>query len=111
MGNLEANDVGNNSRKYNHPFEPYDIQIQLMDAIYDAIDNYKIGLFESPTGTGKTLSLICSSMTWLREYKRIQHSGRLKTLSPKTNQNGLSRHIKRLLQIGQKCGPRSMRGC
>lgn len=70
MGKLEANEVDNISREYNHPFKPYDIQIQLMNAIYDAIDNYKIGLFESPTGTGKTLSLICSSMTWLREYKK-----------------------------------------
>lgn len=70
MGNLKEYNVHNSPRKYNHPFEPYDIQIQLMDAIYDAIDNYKIGLFESPTGTGKTLSLICSSMTWLRQYKK-----------------------------------------
>ncbi|KAI5957436.1 CHL1 [Candida theae] len=42
-----------------------------MDAIYDTIENrYKVGLFESPTGTGKTLSVICSTMTWLRNYKR-----------------------------------------
>ena len=59
------------SRNYNHPYTPYDIQIQLMDAIYNTIENgYKIGLFESPTGTGKTLSIICSSMTWLRTFKR-----------------------------------------
>ncbi|KAJ9090765.1 ATP-dependent DNA helicase chl1 [Naganishia cerealis] len=58
---------------YNHPYKPYDIQVQLMDAIYDTIQNkYKVGLFESPTGTGKTLSIICSSMTWLRNYKKTQ---------------------------------------
>lgn len=60
-------------RTYNHPYKPYDIQVQLMDAIYDTIqNNYKVGLFESPTGTGKTLSIICSSMTWLRNYKKSQ---------------------------------------
>ncbi|KAG5416956.1 CHL1 [Candida metapsilosis] len=59
------------SRNYSHPFTPYDIQLELMDAIYDTIENgYKVGLFESPTGTGKTLSIICSTMTWLRNYKR-----------------------------------------
>ncbi|ODV84195.1 hypothetical protein CANARDRAFT_8872 [[Candida] arabinofermentans NRRL YB-2248] len=60
---------------FNHPFTPYDVQIQLMEAIYDAIDQeYKLGIFESPTGTGKTLSIICSTMSWLRDLKREKHA-------------------------------------
>lgn len=55
---------------YNHPYTPYQIQTDLMDSIYTTINNYKIGTFESPTGTGKTLSIICSTMTWLRNYKK-----------------------------------------
>lgn len=58
---------------YNHPFQPYDVQISLMDAIYKTLENgSKLGIFESPTGTGKTLSLICASMTWLRENQHIK---------------------------------------
>lgn len=59
------------TRDYSHPYSPYKIQNELMDAIYDTVDGgFKIGLFESPTGTGKTLSIICATMTWLREFKR-----------------------------------------
>lgn len=41
-----------------------------MTALYECIEEGKIGIFESPTGTGKSLSLICASLTWLREHKR-----------------------------------------
>lgn len=33
------------------PFEPYSIQTDFMTSLYDALDNNKIGIFESPTGT------------------------------------------------------------
>lgn len=52
---------------YNFPFQPYDIQLKLMKVAYDTYENGKIALLESPTGTGKSLSLICSSLSWLRD--------------------------------------------
>ena len=57
-------------KNFHHPFQPYDIQQQFMQAVYDCIENGKVGILESPTGTGKSLSLICGSLTWLREHKR-----------------------------------------
>ena len=55
---------------FHHPFQPYAIQQQFMSAMYDCIEDGKVGIFESPTGTGKTLSLLCASLTWLRQHKR-----------------------------------------
>ncbi|CCH57831.1 hypothetical protein TBLA_0A00310 [Henningerozyma blattae CBS 6284] len=63
---------------YGHPFHPYDIQLQLMTFLYDSLFlEKKVLIVESPTGTGKTLSLICSTLTYLRDIKPdliINHS-------------------------------------
>ncbi|KAI9190100.1 ATP-dependent DNA helicase chl1 [Blastocladiella emersonii ATCC 22665] len=54
-------------RDYGFPFPPYSIQVGLMDTLYRVLDQRGVGLLESPTGTGKSLSLICGSFTWLRD--------------------------------------------
>ena len=55
-------------RDFPFPFPPYEIQRDFMNALYDAIESKSIGLFESPTGTGKSLSLICGAMKWLQDF-------------------------------------------
>ncbi|KAF2477719.1 ATP-dependent RNA helicase-like protein chl1 [Lindgomyces ingoldianus] len=63
-------DDENRGRDFHHPYEPYEIQKDFMNAVYDCLEDGKVGIFESPTGTGKSLSLICGSLTWLRDHKR-----------------------------------------
>lgn len=72
---------------FHHPFsKPYKVQLELMESIYNTIDgDYKVGIFESPTGTGKTLSLICSTMTWLREYKKLKNEAEIKKMESEAN--------------------------
>ena len=52
------------------PYEkPYEIQLNFMKALYKTLELGKIGIFESPTGTGKSLSVICGAMKWLTDFK------------------------------------------
>ena len=57
--------------EFGFPFKPYNIQADLMKQVFSAIENKAIGIFESPTGTGKTLTLTCSALTWLIEHQLI----------------------------------------
>ncbi|KAI8994116.1 DNA repair helicase [Trametes punicea] len=59
------------------PFTPYDIQRDLMRHVYASIEAGKVAITESPTGTGKTLSLLCASLTWLRDEQERARKGQL----------------------------------
>ncbi|KAK1434113.1 hypothetical protein QVD17_11031 [Tagetes erecta] len=54
------------------PYKPYSIQIDFMNALYDSLNKGGIAMLESPTGTGKTLSIICSALQWLFDRKQGQ---------------------------------------
>jgi len=62
----------------NFPFKPYDLQIEYMKKVLECVRDGRNGLLESPTGTGKTLSLLCSSLAWLQEAKASSQLARLK---------------------------------
>lgn len=46
------------------PFEPYQVQVDFMGRVIEAFKTGTHGLLESPTGTGKTLSLLCSALAY-----------------------------------------------
>lgn len=54
------------------PFNPYDIQANFMRNLYHTLDNSMFGIFESPTGTGKSLSLICGILKWYYDHKTAE---------------------------------------
>lgn len=57
-------------KEFPFPFPAYEIQKQFMKQLYNCLEDGKIGLFESPTGTGKSLSLICGALRWLVDHEK-----------------------------------------
>ena len=69
---------------FGFPFPPYTVQESLMADVYRCLEEGGVGVFESPTGTGKSLSLICSTMRWLldQQAKDAEGSARSATAAP-----------------------------
>ena len=60
------------------PYQPYGSQFAFMGRVISTLDRaHREGhchaLLESPTGTGKSLSLLCSSLAWQHRYKSKHH--------------------------------------
>ena len=58
------------------PYSAYPQQQQLMQRIFSTIAECKSGCFESPTGTGKSLSIICAALHW----QRLQEAALLESI-------------------------------
>lgn len=98
---LESHDHGD--IEFHHPYSPYDVQLEFMREAYNVLEtgSGQIGILESPTGTGKSLSLICASMTWLRNFKRKEFDASLQ-VDPKEIENEPGWIIEQMLQRKRK---------
>uniref|UniRef100_A0A4X1T7C4 Regulator of telomere elongation helicase 1 n=1 Tax=Sus scrofa TaxID=9823 RepID=A0A4X1T7C4_PIG len=57
------------------PFQPYRCQEEYMSKVLECLQKKVNGVLESPTGTGKTLCLLCTTLAW-REHLRDAVSAR-----------------------------------
>lgn len=57
---------------FGHPYTPYDVQKQFMSDLYEFLnqDDRKVAIFESPTGTGKTLSILCATLAFTKDASK-----------------------------------------
>ncbi|KAK6778979.1 hypothetical protein RDI58_025697 [Solanum bulbocastanum] len=58
------------------PYQPYGTQLAFMNRVIVTLDRahrdgHSHALLESPTGTGKSLSLLCSTLAWQQNYKSM----------------------------------------
>ncbi|XP_046714369.1 regulator of telomere elongation helicase 1 isoform X2 [Silurus meridionalis] len=51
------------------PFTPYSCQTDYMSKVIECLQNKVNGVLESPTGTGKTLCLLCATLGWRAYFK------------------------------------------
>ncbi|CAI5725771.1 unnamed protein product [Peronospora effusa] len=74
---------------FSFPYHPYSIQLDLMRQIWNTLEQRHCGIFESPTGTGKSISLICGVLTWLTkhtdEYGLLQTTVEMDTIAAKVD--------------------------
>ncbi|KAF9914010.1 Fanconi anemia group J protein [Lobosporangium transversale] len=55
--------------KVKFPFAPYESQREMMSKIVKALQTEENALLESPTGSGKSLALLCGALAWLESEK------------------------------------------
>lgn len=63
------------------PFPAYQIQKDFMRQLYLCLENGKLGIFESPTGTGKSLSIICGAVKWLVDHEERNKSNLIERIA------------------------------
>ncbi|ERN03915.1 hypothetical protein AMTR_s00078p00189390 [Amborella trichopoda] len=51
------------------PYKAYDCQIAYMDSVIHCLQEGSNAVLESPTGTGKTLCLLCATLAWRQSLK------------------------------------------
>ena len=82
---IKQNDIYYNNINIKFPFEPYNEQIKYIQSIIDTLKNKEKTALESPTGTGKTLSLLTASLSFLkyiREDLKKNNKSFLQTKQP-----------------------------
>eukprot|EP00803_Ostreobium_quekettii_P006236 evm.model.scf_209.9 EVM.evm.TU.scf_209.9 scf_209:54383-63697(-) len=50
------------------PYDAYEQQVLYMGKVVQALEERRTALLESPTGTGKTLCLLCATLAWTERY-------------------------------------------
>ncbi|KAH7049992.1 helicase C-terminal domain-containing protein [Linnemannia elongata] len=58
-----------NGIRIKFPFTPYKSQQDMMSKIVEALQTQENALLESPTGSGKSLALLCGALAWLQNEK------------------------------------------
>ena len=73
------------------PYTPYQGQLDYSNDLYSVIQTGGVGIFESPTGTGKSLGIITGACKWLAKNEtNFELMFNLKNANPENQPNATS---------------------
>lgn len=70
--NMQQQNIRLGGLDIDFPYNAYGIQKAMLAKIAVALSNKEHALIESPTGTGKSLSLLCSTLAWKAKSKELK---------------------------------------
>ena len=77
------------------PHAAYNCQLDLMSRVIQSLQHRQNALLESPTGTGKTCSILCSTLAWLQAYKALSQ------LYSRTSAHELKQKLQEMPQLAE----------
>ncbi|KAI0978747.1 hypothetical protein GJ496_003968 [Pomphorhynchus laevis] len=80
------------------PFDAYPSQLEYMHLFLDCLQRRQNGLLESPTGTGKTLSILCATLSYLTQTEKSHRTKFYYASRTHSQLSQVSRHLKSLLR-------------
>ena len=82
------------------PFKPYDCQLIYMEKVIQSLQEGNFALLESPTGTGKTLCLLCATLAWREAQRAYLQQSRFQGLQYDEDREKLKQAVGVAAQFG-----------
>uniref|UniRef100_A0A8D8PMS5 Fanconi anemia group J protein homolog n=1 Tax=Cacopsylla melanoneura TaxID=428564 RepID=A0A8D8PMS5_9HEMI len=78
-------EIGGVRIEFPFPFEAYPAQKSMMEKVIQGCNQAENCLLESPSGSGKTLALLCSVLAWQRNEKELAQQQNILPAQQATN--------------------------
>ena len=75
------------------PYKPYANQIKYMEKVIESFQKKEISGLESPTGTGKTLCLLCASLAYLKNLREKLFIEQNENFDPEKKEDNFSQPV------------------
>eukprot|EP01022_Parablepharisma_sp_SALTPOND_P007788 TRINITY_DN1329_c0_g1_i5.p1 TRINITY_DN1329_c0_g1~~TRINITY_DN1329_c0_g1_i5.p1 ORF type:complete len:714 (+),score=90.48 TRINITY_DN1329_c0_g1_i5:1326-3467(+) len=93
--------IEQHNMKVDFPYKPYKVQEEYAKCVVNACENKQNAMLESPTGSGKTVTLLCSARAWCDKQEKLQMGKRPIIIYASRTHSQLDQVRKELLKISK----------